>query len=49
MKGCDIGIRHWAIVFGEDTPDQVLVNIHSKCFIDLLSNSKADKAWIALL
>ena len=31
--------RNWAVVFGEDAPDQVLVNIHAKCFIDLLGNS----------
>jgi len=29
--------------------DQVLVNIHSICFIDLLGDSKTAKAWIALL
>jgi len=40
---------HWAVVFGEDTPDQVLVNIHAKCFIDLLVNSKTSKAWVELL
>jgi hypothetical protein len=36
-------------VFGEDPPDKVLVDIHAKCFIDLLGNFKAAKECVALL
>ena len=32
------------IVFGEDPPDQVLVDIHPECLGDLLRDSKAAKA-----
>jgi len=36
-------------MFSEDAPDQVLVDIDPECLGDLLSDSAAAKAWIALL
>jgi hypothetical protein len=36
-------------VFGQDTPDQVLVDIHPECVGDLLSDSAVAKARVALL
>jgi hypothetical protein len=36
-------------VFGEDTPDQVLVDLHPEGFGDLLGDSAAAEARIELL
>ena len=36
-------------MFSEDEPDQVLVDINPECFGDLLSDSAAAKASVALL
>ena len=35
-------------MFSEEAPDQFLVDIDTECPGDLLSNSAAAKAWIAL-
>jgi len=34
-------------VFGEDTSNDILVDVYSKCFIDLLRDSKTTKARVA--
>ena len=34
---------------GEDTSNDILINVYSECFSDLLSDSAAAKAGIALL
>ena len=31
------------VVLGEDVSDQVLIDIHSECFVDLLRDSKTAK------
>jgi hypothetical protein len=36
-------------VFGEDTPDQVLIDIHPERFVDLLRDSKTAEAWVTSL
>jgi hypothetical protein len=40
---------YWAVVFGEDAPDNVLLDVYPECLGDLLRNSKAAKARVALL
>jgi len=37
------------VVLGEDTPDQVLIDIHSERFVDLLCDSKTAETRVTLL
>jgi hypothetical protein len=36
-------------VFGEDMPDQVLIDFQSERFVDLLRDSKTAEAWVTPL
>ena len=39
---------YWVVVFGDGTPDRVLIDLPPECFGDLLSDSAAAKARYAL-
>ena len=42
-------IRTWPVMCGEDTSNDILIDVYSECFGNLLSDSSAAKAGIALL
>ena len=39
----------WPVICGEDTSNDILIDVYSECFGNLLSDSAAAKAGIALL
>ena len=43
------GIVSRVVVFGEDTPDHIFIDVESKCFVNLLCDPWTSEPWITPL